>query len=60
LPNLRSRVADTQPLMLELTLAQEKAVVADRTLLVVAICVISQAPAEADPRHLRPERGRSW
>ena len=31
--------------MLELTLAQEKAVVADRTLLVVAICVISQVPA---------------
>ncbi len=44
--DLARRVADTQPLMLELTLAQEKAVVADRTLLVVAICVISQVPAE--------------
>jgi hypothetical protein len=44
--DLARRVADTQPLMLELTLAQEKAVVADRTLLVVAICVISQVPVE--------------
>ena len=44
--DLARRVADTQPLMLELTLAQEKTVVADRTLLVVAICVISQMPAE--------------
>jgi hypothetical protein len=58
--DLAQRVADTQPLMLELTLAQEKAVVADRTLLVVAICVISQVPAEGDPRHLRTDRGRSW
>jgi len=44
--DLARRVADSAPLMLELTLAQEKAVVADRTLLVVAICVISQVPAE--------------
>ncbi|MEF8754278.1 MAG: helix-turn-helix transcriptional regulator [Accumulibacter sp.] len=44
--DLARRIADTQPLMLELTLAQEKAVVADRILLVVAICVISQLPAE--------------
>ncbi|MEF8729857.1 MAG: helix-turn-helix transcriptional regulator, partial [Accumulibacter sp.] len=36
--DLARRIADTQPLMLELTLAQEKAVVADRILLVVAIC----------------------
>jgi DNA-binding Xre family transcriptional regulator len=43
---LARRVADTQPLLLELTLAQEKAVVADRKLLIVAICVISQLPAE--------------
>jgi DNA-binding Xre family transcriptional regulator len=43
--DLARRVADTQPLMLELTLAQEKAVVADRNLLIVAICVISQMPA---------------
>lgn len=44
--DLARRVADTQPLLLELTLAQEKAVVADRKLLIVAICVISQLPAE--------------
>jgi len=44
--DLARRVADSAPLMLELTLAQEKAVVADRTLLVVAICVMSQAQAE--------------
>lgn len=44
--DLARRIADTQPLLLELTLAQEKAVVADRILLVVAICVISQVPAE--------------
>ena len=44
--DLARRIADTQPLLVELTLAQEKAVVADRTLLVVAICVISQVPAE--------------
>ncbi|EXI65145.1 MAG: hypothetical protein AW08_03417 [Candidatus Accumulibacter adjunctus] len=44
--DLARRIADTQPLLLELTLAQEKAVVADRLLLVVAICVISQVPAE--------------
>ena len=44
--DLARRVADTQPLLLELTLAQEKAVVADRKLLIVAICIISQLPAE--------------
>ena len=44
--DLARRVADTAPLMLELTLAQEKAVVADRTLLEVAICVVSQVPAK--------------
>lgn len=44
--DLARRVADTQPLMQELTLAQEKAVVADRTLLAVAVCVLSQMPAE--------------
>lgn len=43
---LARRVADTQPLLTELTLAQEKAVVADRKLLMVAICVVSQLPAE--------------
>lgn len=39
---LARRVADRQPLLAELTLAQEKAVVADRKLLLVAICVLSQ------------------
>ena len=35
-------VADTQPLVTELTQAQEKAVVTDTKLLLVAICVLSQ------------------
>jgi hypothetical protein len=39
---LSRRVADMQPLLVELTLAQEKAVVADKKLLLVAICVLSQ------------------
>ncbi|MCA3236962.1 MAG: helix-turn-helix domain-containing protein [Curvibacter sp.] len=39
---LARRVADAQPLLAELTLAQEKAVVADKKLLLVAICVLSQ------------------
>ncbi|QID16738.1 helix-turn-helix transcriptional regulator [Nitrogeniibacter mangrovi] len=39
-------VADSQPLLQRLTLAQEEAVVADRSLLMVAICVMSQLPVE--------------
>ncbi|MFN4361687.1 MAG: helix-turn-helix domain-containing protein [Hylemonella sp.] len=39
---LARRVADAQPLLAELTQAQEKAVVADKKLLLVAICVLSQ------------------
>jgi len=39
---LARRVADAQPLLAELTQAQEKAVVADKRLLLVAICVLSQ------------------
>lgn len=39
---LARRVADAQPLVTELTLVQEKAVVADTQLLLVAICVLSQ------------------
>ncbi len=39
---LARRIADAQPLLAELTLAQEKAVVADKKLLLVAICVLSQ------------------
>jgi lambda repressor-like predicted transcriptional regulator len=40
--DLARLVADTQPLKRELTLAQEKAVVADRKLLLMAICCLSQ------------------
>src|SRR3954469_23225523 len=36
---LARRVADSQPLLAELTLVQEKAVVGDKKLLLVAICV---------------------
>jgi DNA-binding Xre family transcriptional regulator len=39
---LARRVADAQPLVTELTPAQERAVVADKKLLLVAICVLSQ------------------
>ncbi|MGV3571985.1 MAG: helix-turn-helix domain-containing protein [Ramlibacter sp.] len=39
---LARRVADTQPLLKELTQEQEKAVVADKKLLLCAICVLSQ------------------
>jgi transcriptional regulator with XRE-family HTH domain len=39
---LARRVADTQPLRLELSVEQEQAVVADRKLLLVAICCLSQ------------------
>lgn len=39
---LARRVADAQPLLKELTLEQERAVVADRKLLLAAICVLSQ------------------
>lgn len=44
--DLARRLADSQPLIAELTLAQERAVVADRKLLLVAICAMSQMPAE--------------
>ncbi len=39
---LARKVADAQPLSTELTLEQEKAVVADRKLLLLAICCLSQ------------------
>jgi DNA-binding Xre family transcriptional regulator len=39
---LARRVADAQPLLVQLTEAQEKAVVADKKLLLAAICVLSQ------------------
>lgn len=40
--DLARHVADAQPLLAQLTHAQEQAVVADRVLLLVAICVLSQ------------------
>ncbi|MEO7107919.1 MAG: helix-turn-helix transcriptional regulator [Rhodoferax sp.] len=40
--DLARRVADTQPLLAQLTQEQERAVVADKKLLLVAICVLSQ------------------
>ena len=40
--DLARRVADNQPLFQELTHEQEKAVVADKKLLLMAICVLSQ------------------
>lgn len=40
--DLARSVADARPLLVELTLAQEKAVVADKKLLLTAICVLSQ------------------
>jgi DNA-binding Xre family transcriptional regulator len=39
---LSRRVADTQPLLREMSQEQERAVVADKKLLLVAICVLSQ------------------
>lgn len=39
---LARRVADAQPLLTEMTAEQERAVVADKKLLLVAICVLSQ------------------
>lgn len=39
---LSRRVADAQPLLKEMTAEQERAVVADKKLLLVAICVLSQ------------------
>jgi DNA-binding Xre family transcriptional regulator len=40
--DLARQVADAQPLLAELTEAQERAVVADKKLLLAAICVLSQ------------------
>ncbi len=43
---LARRVADTQPLLKEMSAEQERAVVADKKLLLVAICVLSQWTVE--------------
>lgn len=44
--DLARKVADAQPLRAELTLEQERAVVADRKLLLLAICCLSQWTCE--------------
>lgn len=44
--DLARRVAEAQPLIREMTQEQERAVVADRKLLLVAICVLSQWTVE--------------
>ncbi|GAB4090199.1 helix-turn-helix transcriptional regulator [Hydrogenophaga soli] len=50
---LARRVADAQPLLQCMTLEQERAVVADRKLLLVAICVLSQWTLEQITRAYR-------
>lgn len=50
---LARRVADAQPLLAELTQQQEKAVVTDKKLLLVAICVLSQWTLEQIVAHYR-------
>ena len=50
---LARRVADAQPLLKELTHEQEKAVVADKKLLLAAICVLSQWTLEQITREYR-------
>jgi DNA-binding Xre family transcriptional regulator len=49
--DLARRVADAQPLLIQLTQAQEHAVVADKKLLLVAICVLSQWTLEQMTAH---------
>jgi hypothetical protein len=56
--DLAARVLHAQPLRKELTLEQEKAVVADRKLLLVAICALSQWTFEQIVSDLHAERGR--
>lgn len=51
--DLAQRVADAQPLLRELTLEQEQAVVRDDRLLLVAICVLSQWTVEQIIAHYR-------
>ncbi len=56
--DLARRVADSQPLLAELTQAQEKAVIADKKLLLTAICVLSQWTLEQVTEKLPPDAGR--
>jgi hypothetical protein len=55
---LARKVADAQPLRHELTLDQERAVVADRKLLLLAIWRVEPMDLRADHRHLRDRRAR--
>ncbi len=57
--DLTKRMAETQPLLDELTLAQEKAVVTDKKLLLVAICVLSQWTLEQLIQHYRLEEAEA-
>jgi len=50
---LARRVADAQPLLKELTQEQERAVVADKKLLLCAICVLSQWTLDQISEHYR-------
>jgi DNA-binding Xre family transcriptional regulator len=50
---LARRVADAQPLLKELTQEQERAVVADKKLLLCAICVLSQWTLDQITSHYR-------
>jgi DNA-binding Xre family transcriptional regulator len=51
--DLARHVADDQPLLKELTLEQERAVIRDKKLLLVAICVLSQWTLEQIVTHYR-------
>ncbi|MGE8318994.1 MAG: helix-turn-helix domain-containing protein [Comamonas sp.] len=51
--DLARKVADSQPLIRELTQQQEQAVVADKKLLLMAICVLSQWTLEQVLSHYR-------
>ncbi|TDK61190.1 helix-turn-helix domain-containing protein [Sapientia aquatica] len=51
--DLARRVSESQVLLAELTLAQEKTVVSDKKMLLVAICVLSQWSAEQITAHYK-------
>ncbi len=55
---LARKVADAQPLSRQLTAEQEAAVVADRKLLLLAICCLSQWSFEAMTQRVRVQRRR--
>ncbi len=51
--DLARRVAESQVLLAELTLAQEKTVVSDKKMLLVTVCVLSQWSAEQITSHYK-------